>query len=88
MKLDQLLHQRKADAAAFVTLALRAFNAVKPLKQIGQLLFGDADSGIADSQARLAPSPCKRTVTSPECVYLNALDRRLRTIFCHISGSA
>ena len=53
MQLNQLLHQRKADAAAFVTPALRAFNAVKTLKQIGQLMWGDAGSGIADGQARL-----------------------------------
>ncbi len=54
MQLDQFLHQREADAGAFETAALRAFDPMEALEQSGQLLGRNADTGIGDANARLA----------------------------------
>ena len=37
---DQFLHQREADAAAFVTASARAFDAVEPFEQVRQAASG------------------------------------------------
>src|SRR4051795_5692838 len=47
---DELVHQCKAYAASFVAAAACTFNAAEALKQIGQLVFGDAGSGVVDCE--------------------------------------
>ena len=47
VKLDQFLHQRKADACALVGAPARAFDTIKTLKDVGHLVCRDANTGIA-----------------------------------------
>ena len=88
VQLDQLLHQRQPDAAAFVGAAPRVLDPVEPLEQPGHLLGGDARAGVPHPQFGAA-SPARRSVTaiSPSKVNLKALESRLRTIFSHMSRS-
>ena len=84
MLADKLPNQRQPDAGSLIGAAALAFDAVKPLENAWQLSLGNSNTGIADGQRniqRIATSicPCK--------VNLNALERRLRTIFSHISRS-
>ena len=51
MQLDQLLHQREADAAAFVGAAARVLRTRwKRSKRCGSSSRRDADAGVADRQ--------------------------------------
>ena len=89
MQLDQLLHQRQADAGALVRAAARALDAVEALEQARQLVRRDADAGVADRQFQRASPSLARSATaiSPSNVNLKAFESRLRTIFSHISRS-
>jgi hypothetical protein len=49
VELDQLLHQREADAAAFVAAAAHPLDAVEPLERARQLLRGNACARILHS---------------------------------------
>ena len=87
MHLDEFLHERKADSAAFVAAAAGSFDAAEALKQMGSSCSG-------------TPVPVSRTVSSapvssleietrisPSNVAFRALERRLSTTFSHISRS-
>ena len=50
VQLDQLLHQRQADAGALVGAAARALDAVEALEDVRQLLGGNAGAGVAHRQ--------------------------------------
>src|SRR5262249_21645133 len=47
VQLHQFLHEREADAGAFVTAAMRALDAVETLEQARQLGFRNARASIA-----------------------------------------
>ena len=89
VQLHQFLHQRQPDAACPRACAPRAPSTRwKRSKRRGSSLGGDADAGVAHRQLDAAPpAPPSDTVISPSKVYLKALERRLRTIFSHISRS-
>ena len=48
---DKLLHEREADAGAFVGAPARAFDAMEALEQAGQLGLGNAGAGVAHRAA-------------------------------------
>src|SRR5262249_28949780 len=48
----ELLHQREADARAFVRPALDAFDAIEALEKVWQLVLWHADPGVRDAQQR------------------------------------
>ncbi len=50
MKPREFLHQRQADARAFVRTGARVLDAVEPLEHARQVRFGNTDAGIRDSQ--------------------------------------
>ncbi len=50
MQAGQLLHQRQADAGAFVGPRATVLDAVEPLEHARQIGLGDADAGIGDAQ--------------------------------------
>ena len=66
VQLHELLHEREADAGAFVRAALRAFDAVEALEQPRQLVLRHADAGVRDlEQRRVAVARAARTATLP-----------------------
>ena len=89
VQLDQFLHQREADAGAFERAALLAFDAMEALEQPRQFAPECRRRCRARSVPRRAdpPSCAAATAISPSKVNLNALERRLRTIFSHMSRS-
>ena len=88
MELDQFLHQRQADAGAFVRAAAALFNPMEALEHARQFLGRNAHPGVANSQARAALRLFPAALRSrPRSVNLKALLSRLRTIFSHISRS-
>jgi hypothetical protein len=60
VQVDQLLHQRQTNAAAFVAPALGLFNAPKALKEQRQLGFWDARAGIGHRQYDRVPESLQR----------------------------
>jgi hypothetical protein len=60
---------------------------VKALEQPRQLIGWNAGAGIGDGKLEPAASCVRDTAIVPSNVNLKALERRLRTIFSHISRS-
>ena len=84
----QLLHEREADAGAFVRPRARVLHAVEPLEHARQVGCGNADAGVAHATARPGRRATRSaTVMSPSNVNLNAFESRLSTIFSHMSRS-
>ena len=84
----QLLDQRQPDARPFMSPRTGALDAVEPLKNVRELLLGDARTGVADDQPRPIRLPCSSdTSISPSSVNLKAFETRFRTIFSHMSRS-
>ena len=54
VQLDQLLHQREADAGAFMGAAARALDAVEALEEARELCRGNAGAGVADGSTAVA----------------------------------
>ena len=64
--------------------------AVEPLEQPRQFGLRNADAGVADDQLGAVAGPrelSSSTAIPPSKVNLKALERRLRTIFSHMSRS-
>ena len=87
VQLHELLHQRQADAGAFV----RARRAC--LRRGGSARTGAAapsagtPTPVSPPRARARRARAQAHGTPPSSVNLNAFERRLRTIFSHISRS-
>ena len=65
-----------------------ALDAMEPLEEPGQLVGRDARPGVLDPQRDQRPLPARSdTAIRPSSVNLNALERRFRTIFSHMSRS-
>src|SRR4051812_48271625 len=52
MHRDEFVHQRQADAAAFMTAAPCALNTSEAFKEIRHILFRDSGAGVVDRQQR------------------------------------
>ena len=50
METGQLLHERQADAGAFVGAGPTVLDAVEPLEHPRQIGLGNADAGVGDTQ--------------------------------------
>ena len=50
MQTGQLLHERQADARAFVGAGPTVLDAVEALEHAGQIGLGNADAGVGDAQ--------------------------------------
>ena len=88
MQLDELVHEREADAGSLVTAPLQPLHAVKPLEDARQLVLRNARARIVNREQRPSiPARVTETTTLPCSVNLNAFDNRLRTIFSHMSRS-
>ena len=83
----QLLDQREADAGAFVGAPARALDPVEAVEEARQLARGDADAGVPHGELDGWSTCAKGDGMAPSKVNLKALERRLRTIFSHISRS-
>ena len=84
----ELLHQREADAGALVVRPRAPLDPVEALEQARQLGLRDADAGVAHRELDgRRPRGASATAISPSKVNLKALERRLRTIFSHMSRS-
>ena len=73
VEFDQFLHERQADARAFVRPTAAVLDAMEALEHARQFVGWDAHAGVAHRQARLAVSGWRRTSISPVRVNLNAL---------------
>ena len=87
MKFDELQHQGKADSAAFIGAALLPLDAMETLEQTRELVVRNTSAAVADAQFAWPSSWRRRTAIPPSKVNLNALERRLSTIFSHMSRS-
>ena len=84
---DQFRDQCQSDAAAFVSPPARSFNTAKAFKEMGYLVFRNSCARIRHRQNELAVRCSAATRISPSNVDLSAFERRLKTIFSHISRS-
>ena len=87
VQLDQLLHQRQADARSLVAAPALPLDAVEPLEDARQLVLRNADAGVVTARSARPSRPVTETTTLPASVNLNAFESRLRTIFSHMSRS-
>ena len=87
VELDELSHEREADAAALERATLRTVDAVEPLEHAADLARRDPHAGVAHAHHRGVTFLRERTTISPASVNLNAFDRRVEEIFSHISWS-
>ena len=88
MQLDQFLHEREPDSAAFLGAPARTFDAVEAVEQPRDLTRQVYPFRYrARSVALRRPTSRNETSISPSNVNLKALEMRLRTIFSHISRS-
>src|SRR5688572_28892198 len=54
MQGHEVVHQHKTDPGSLVRARTRTLDAMKPLKEPGEIVWRDADAGVGDSQHRLA----------------------------------
>ena len=85
---DQLLHQREADAGAFVGSAAGALDAGGSARRAAASPRAECRCRCRDRQLdAVVPRRASATAIVPSKVNLKAFESRLRTIFSHISRS-
>ena len=84
---DEFLHQGETDARSFVSSRPRTLDSVESLEEPRKLLGRNARSRVAHANSTALPARCNSTAISPSKVYFKAFERRLRTIFSHMSRS-
>ena len=91
VQLDEIAHDREAEAEAAVAPRAAGVLLAEPLEDVRQEFGGDADAGVGRRRiSTLAPARASaRTPTCPPCgVNLTAFESRFQTICCSRSGSA
>jgi hypothetical protein len=90
MRLDQFLHQSKADPAALDGTSARALDAPEAIEQMRQFFGRYPGTGVAYRHFRAIRASAEvrvSTTISPSKVNLKAFDSRFRMIFSHMSRS-
>src|SRR5678815_677928 len=65
VRFDELVHERKTDAASLVRAAACAFDAVKTLEHLRQLVLGNAAPRVGDPQLHLRIALAERDLDTP-----------------------
>ena len=87
VQLDELVHEREADARSLVTAPVQPLHTMEPLEDTRQLGLRNTRASIVNRKERPSIPGGHRDDDAAVSVNLNAFDNRFRTIFSHMSRS-